>query len=157
MTEINNLEEKLLETLKKIKNTDVDEFSLKNKSFLAKVVDIYDGDTCKIIFYLNDKLVKFTCRLNGIDTPELKPLKSKANRDEEIEKAKLCKNKLTELCCGENTIENNDKLVFIKCNDFDKYGRLLIDIYDSKECEISFNRILVKEGLAKCYDGGKKS
>jgi endonuclease YncB( thermonuclease family) len=156
MAETINIEENL-KTLKKIKNTDVEEFSLKNKTFLAKVVDIYDGDTCKIVFYLDDKIVKFTCRLNGIDTPELKPLKTKANRDEEIEKAKQCKNKLIELCCGSNTMENNDKLVFIKCNEFDKYGRLLIDIYNSKECETSFNHILVKEGLAKCYDGGKKN
>lgn len=157
MSEINKIEEKLQENLKKVKNTDVEEFSLKNKTFIAKVVDIYDGDTCKIIFYLDDKLVKFTCRLNGIDTPELKPLKTKVNRDEEIEKAKQCRNKLIELCCGTKDIENNDKLVFIKCNDFDKYGRLLVEIYDSKECECSFNNILVKEGLAKCYDGGKKN
>ena len=33
MTETINLEENLLETLKKIKNTDVEEFSLKNKTF----------------------------------------------------------------------------------------------------------------------------
>jgi hypothetical protein len=30
-------------------------------------------------------------------------------------------------------------------------------MYDSKETEISFNNILVKEGLAKYYDGGKKN
>ena len=143
----------LIENLKKVKNTDVEEFSLKNKTFMAKVVDIYDGDTCKIIFYLDNKLVKFTCRLNGIDTPELKPLKTKVNRDEEIEKAKQCRNRLIELCCG----AKDDKLVFIKCNDFDKYGRLLVEIYESKECECSFNNILTKEGLAKCYDGGKKN
>ena len=30
-------------------------------------------------------------------------------------------------------------------------------MYDSKECETSFNHILVKEGLAKYYDGGNKN
>jgi endonuclease YncB( thermonuclease family) len=146
----------LVEKLKKVKNEDVEEFSLKNKTFIGKVVDVYDGDTCKIVFYLDDKLVKFSCRLNGIDTPELKPLKTKVNRDEEIEKAKQCRNRLIELCCDKIDVESSNKLVYIKCNDFDKYGRLLIDIYESKECECSINNILVKEGLARCYNGGKK-
>lgn len=143
----------LTEILKKVKNSDVEEFSLKNKTFMAKVVDIYDGDTCKIVFYLNNQLVKFTCRLNGIDTPELKPLKTKINRDFEIEQAKHCRNKLLEMCCG----KNNDKLVFIECGNFDKYGRLLVDIYETKECVYSFNNILIKEGYARSYDGGKKN
>jgi len=72
---------------------------------------------------------------------------------EEIEKAKQCRSRLIELCCG----AKDDKLVFIKCNDFDKYGRLLVKIYETKEGDCSINEILVKEGLAKCYDGGKKN
>lgn len=147
----------LVEKLKKVKKEDVEEFSLKNKIFIGKVVDVYDGDTCKIVFYLDGKLVKFSCRLNGIDTPELKPLKTKVNREEEIEKAKKCRDRLIELCCGKIDVESSDKLVYIKCNDFDKYGRLLVDINESKECNGSINNILVKEGLARCYDGGKKN
>jgi len=155
MSEINDND--IVEKLRKVKNEDVEEFSLKNKSFIGKVVDVYDGDTCKIVFYLDGKLVKFSCRLNGIDTPELKPFKTKVNREEEIEKAKKCRDRLIELCCGNVDVVSSDKIVYIRCDDFDKYGRLLVKIYETKEGDCSINEILVKEGLAKCYDGGKKN
>jgi endonuclease YncB( thermonuclease family) len=163
--------EEYLQKLKTIKNNDVSEFSLKNKEFICKVVDIYDGDTCKIIFYDNSSqsFIKYNCRLIGIDTPEIKPLKTKENRESEITKAKQCRNKLISLCCKhENVNEENYKdvlsnhgnLVKIICHDFDKYGRLLVEIFsiteDNNEKNISFNDILINDGLAKAYDGGKK-
>jgi endonuclease YncB( thermonuclease family) len=49
-------------------------------------------------------------------------------------------------------------IVFIKCYEFDKYGRLLADVYinyndiNSK----SISEILLNENLAYKYDGGKK-
>jgi len=160
-----------LQKLRTIKNNDVPEFSLKNKEFTCKVVDIYDGDTCKIIFYdvASKSFVKYNCRLIGIDTPEIKPLKSKDNRELEITKAKQCRNKLISLCCNHENINeenykdillNNENLVKIICHDFDKYGRLLVEIFsiteDNNEKNISFNNLLINEGLAKAYDGGKK-
>lgn len=47
-----------------------EEFSLNFKIFLGKVVHVTDGDTVKIALKLNDKMTRFTFRLNGIDTPE---------------------------------------------------------------------------------------
>ena len=35
---------------------------------LEKVVDIYDGDTCKIIVVYKNELMRFNCRLVGLDT-----------------------------------------------------------------------------------------
>ncbi len=159
-----------IDTLKYLTNNDVQEFSLKDKEFHGKVVDVYDGDTCKIIFYNNEtnQFLKFCCRLNGIDTPELKPSKTKENREQEIILAKQCRNKLISLCCNNNptvydenyrqVLETNNHIVKIKCHDFDKYGRLLVDIFDIEQTEpyTSFNEILVKQGLAKEYHGGKK-
>ena len=160
------MSEQILEKLKTLKNNDVNEFSLKNKEFVCKICDVYDGDTCKVIIYNENNFVKFTCRLLGIDTPEMKPLKTKENRDSEINKAKLCRNKLISLCCNNNCkvvdenykdiLENNNNLVKIRCHDFDKYGRLLIEIFDVNNINETFNNILIKEGLAKEYDGGKK-
>jgi endonuclease YncB( thermonuclease family) len=37
----------------------------------CRVVNIHDGDTCTIIFKLNDKYYKHNVRLNGIDTCEI--------------------------------------------------------------------------------------
>ena len=51
----------------------------------------------------------------------------------------------------------NDKViaVWVECNDFDKYGRLLAKIYLDKESQ-SISEILVKENLAYRYDGSTK-
>jgi endonuclease YncB( thermonuclease family) len=41
----------------------------------AKITNVYDADTCRAVFYLDNKLVKYTVRLKGIDTPEIRPKK----------------------------------------------------------------------------------
>jgi hypothetical protein len=50
---------------------DTPEFSLCNLTLQGKVVECYDADTCKIALPLHNSFYKFTCRLNGIDTPEM--------------------------------------------------------------------------------------
>ena len=40
-------------------NKNVDLFSLNNKEIIAKIVSVYDADTCKAVFYLDNKLTKF--------------------------------------------------------------------------------------------------
>jgi len=153
-----------LNLLKSIRNNEVEDFSLKDKEFVGKVVDVYDGDTCKVVFYFDNKLVKFTCRLYGINCPEIKPSKTMENREDEIQRAKHARNKLVSLCCNcekvddsnyKEVIHNNVNLVKIKCRDWDKYGRLLIDIQEHKE-EINekvlcFNDLLLEGGFAKKY------
>jgi len=160
------MELELREKLREIKNNDVEEFSLNGKEFIGKVVDVYDGDTCKVVFYLKDKFVKFNCRLYGINAPELKPLKTIENRITEIENGKKAKNKLISYCCGCDLVDdknckeiicNNNTLVKIKCYEWDKYGRLLVDMfkYDENNFDnteaISFNQRLIKDGLVKTY------
>jgi endonuclease YncB( thermonuclease family) len=46
-------------------------FSLDNETHLAKVVDIYDGDTLTCAIFIFGKFYKFNVRLSGIDTSEL--------------------------------------------------------------------------------------
>jgi len=155
----------------KLKDDDIPEFSLKGQKYIGKVVDIYDGDTCRVIFKMDNKICKFSCRLTGIDTPEIRPLKTVNNRDEEIIAAKKARNRLIQLATScqceldncsltkheiKDLINTNEKLVQITCHEFDKYGRLLIDIYDIDKSDKSFNQILIEENLAKAYDGGKK-
>ena len=138
-------------------------FSLDGMSCLAKIVDIYDGDSCKLVMKYGGRLQCFNCRLAGIDTPEMKPLRSKPGRELEIENAIKCRNRLAELCCDyespssslhfKKIISRNTKIVQIDCGKFDKYGRLLVIIFINGQ---NVNEILVNEGYAKKYDGGTK-
>ena len=70
--------------LQTIKNIDIPLMSLIGITTIGKVVEMYDGDTCKIVLMNNNKLEKYNCRLLGLDTPEMKPPLTKENRDIEI-------------------------------------------------------------------------
>ncbi len=155
----NNNNKKLLDA--SIKNTKL--FSLNGLKTVGKVIDVYDGDTCKIAICLNNSdIFYFNCRLSGIDTPELKePTKEIAIRS---------RNKLLDLIsdqtiilnnCNLDTKENirekcyNNKLLLkIECQEFDKYGRLLVKLTTKKGLYI--NQELINLGLAKPYNGGTK-
>ena len=46
-----------------------------------------------------------------------------------------------------------DKMVKVKCGEFDKYGRLLVDILID---DISITKWLIENNYAFSYDGGTK-
>ncbi len=50
----------------------VKEFSFENIDTYGKVIDCYDGDTCRISFYYKDELIQTKCRMVGYDSPEIK-------------------------------------------------------------------------------------
>lgn len=161
---------------KNIHNTKI--FNLVDKEILAKVVDIYDGDTCTCIFNIFGDYYKFKIRLAEIDTCEMtssnEKLKQKAIEAKmrlynlitnktilgdkgEQENKDISKKAMKEILNKENYI------VKILCGDFDKYGRVLgwlytkdsvINKYDKSN---SFNHILIKEKLAYLYYGNAKS
>ncbi len=160
--------------LKNIKDKDVKKFSLYNRIFETKIVNCYDADTCKAVFNFKDELCKFNCRLSGLDTPEMRPSRKNKNREIEKKTAKYARNylvnEITDIDIDllknytkkeiQNLINKHKKLVYIKCKDFDKYGRLLIKIYNkdpSDGTKDSINRQLVNEGLANKYNGGRKT
>jgi len=149
---------------------DIPEFSLQGLTLQGKIVELYDADTCKIVLPVLNSFYKFTCRLNGIDTPEMKPLKSKPNRESEIIWAKKARAELLKLICTDDkcfenldikkdkiisSLEKNKRLVTVKCLEFDKYGRLLVELYGVDK-EKSFNDILVEKNMAVLYGGGTK-
>lgn len=108
----------------------------------AKVVSVYDGDTIKVIFPLNGVFYKWNCRLLGVDTPELRT-KNK------LEKAfgYVVRDKLREKIMS--------SIVSLKCEDLDKYGRLLVTILcDDDKCNV--NEWLINNDYAFSYDGGTK-
>lgn len=162
---LNTIEEKLSSST----TNSIPEFSLNELNTAGKIVEVYDGDTCKIILINDNNLLKFSCRLNFIDCPEMKPLKTKVNRELEIKNAIIARNRLIQLstnckCDLDNTLsksqikellKTNTKIVRVKCYKFDKYGRLLVEIFSDKQNSI--NNILIEEKHAKPYDGGTKN
>jgi endonuclease YncB( thermonuclease family) len=54
-------------------------------------------------------------------------------------------------------INDNTKLIRVSCSEFDKYGRLLVTLYDSDfDATKSYNTVLIEERYAKPYNGGTK-
>ena len=117
-------------------------FSLEGQELKAKVVSVYDGDTIKCVFPLNDKLFKWNCRLSGVDTPELRT----RNKNEKKFGYQVRDN-LREKILG--------KVITLKCGEFDKYGRLLATVKcDGDKCSV--NDWLIENDYAFKYDGGTK-
>lgn len=131
-------------------NNDVPFFSLDNTFCECKVVDVYDGDTCKVVFPFSNKMYRWNVRLLGYDTPERRPPKSKENREEEIKAAYAARDFLI------SKVMNPRQIVHIKCGKFDKYGRLLGTLFINKDDKISVNDLMIQEGHGYAYDGGTK-
>lgn len=119
-------------------------FSFDGYKTQGKVVYVYDGDTVHIVIPLKEtnQLVKIKTRLNGIDTPEMRV-------PEQKQQAIKAKSRLNEL------LQETQYLVNVHCGNFDKYGRVLVDIYSPKY-DLSINQILVNEGYAYEYHGKTK-
>lgn len=152
-------------TIDFIKEDNYKEFNMDGLTRNCYVNSVYDGDTIKIIIpmeinihnfkdenkiFLSEKTniinYELKCRLHGVDTPEMKPLLNIPNREEHIKKAHLAKDFLSN--------EILHKVVKINFLPNDKYGRSLIIIYKN---EVNINDIMIKNGHAKAYDGGKKN
>ena len=138
-------------------------FSLNGIKTYARLVDVYDGDTCKIVFKLFDKYYKFNVRINGIDTAELysknKLLKEKAlearNRTLEfLSSGKIKVNINTSSNDIQTLLDNNIIIVHVNCMEFDKYGRLLVDLQDLNFKSV--RSVLLEEKLAYKYVGDTK-
>ena len=125
-------------------------FSFIGQNFIGIPANVYDGDTLSILFVYNGIPVKYRCRANGYDSPEMKPLLSNPNRIKEKELANSAKKRFIELLT-----KQPDKNIFIKCHEFDKYGRLLVDIWNGVDTE-SINTMMINEGYGKPYQGGTK-
>jgi endonuclease YncB( thermonuclease family) len=109
----------------------------------GKVIKTYDGDTITIaakLPYKNSPIYRFSVRLNGIDTPEMK-----STSEEERAMAIKARDALHELIYG--------KMIELKNVDTEKYGRVLADIWLE---DIHVNQWLLDNKYAVKYDGGKK-
>lgn len=138
-------------------------FSLNGMKTYARLVDVYDGDTGKVVFKLFDRYYKFTVRIKGIDTAELHS-KNKLLREKALE----ARNRVIDFLSSGKIKVNNDSsskdiqilldknitIVYINCLEFDKYGRLLVDLQDIHFNSV--NSLLINENLAYKYEGDTK-
>ena len=119
--------------------------SLNGEKFKAKIVYIYDGDTMHMVFHSYGKYYRWNCRIMGVDTPELRT-KDKNEK---------------ELGYKVEIVEENflNRIVKIHCYDFDKYGRLLVDIemQTRKKSDKYGGQWLIHNNYGQSYDGGTKS
>ena len=115
-------------------------FSLEGQEHRAKVVDVYDGDTIKCVFPIHNKLYRWNCRIAGVDTPEIrtrcKPEKAFGYTVRDLLREKIL-----------------NKVIYLQCGEFDKYGRLLVNIL-CDDCLV--NDWLIENNYAFAYDGGTK-
>lgn len=109
----------------------------------GQVIKVYDGDTITIASkmpYPESPLYRFSVRLNGIDTPEIK-----GKNEDEKEIAKKARNELSAMIMN--------KEVTLKNVQSEKYGRILADVYLEDIC---LNTWLIEKRFAVKYDGGTK-
>jgi len=115
--------------------------------YRAEVLRVVDGDTVDMLIDCGfSTFRKERVRLYGIDAPE-----SRTRDKEEKKRGLAAKARLQEL------IKNTKKKIIIK-TELDKkgkYGRILGVLWDENKRK-NFNTLLVSEGHAVKYEGGKK-
>jgi micrococcal nuclease len=125
-------------------STKTNKFTLKGYKTYAKCVYVYDGDTVHMVFKQphSNECFKWIIRINGIDTPEIK-----SKNHNEKNAAIIARDYLRSLIL--------DKIIIVECGDFDKYGRLLGELYLEGN-NIPLSKQMIEKGYAKTYDGGTK-
>lgn len=121
--------------------------SLDGNTYKAKVVYIYDGDTMHVVFKEFGNYYRWNCRITGVDTPELRT-KNKKEKEYGYKVRDILREKLM------------DKIVEINTFEFDKYGRLLIDVImpeQENNEKITLSKWLINNKYAYEYNGGTKN
>lgn len=132
----------------------------------ARLVDCYDGDTATVVLPFRGDYFKFTCRMMGIDTCEMKS-KIKENKETAIK----ARNRFLQLAglpmsdlsaplkrkAIQTMLDQQVVIVWLKCHDFDKYGRLLADFHTAPDATSKpISKTLIEEKLAYEYYGDTK-
>lgn len=114
-------------------------------TYNAKLDRVVDGDTVDALVDLGfDTWKKVRIRMMGINAPESR------TRDKEEKKRGLASKKyLIDL------IESNESMFILKSHGVGKYGRCLGEIF-LKDTEVSANQMMINEGHAVEYHGGKR-
>lgn len=157
--------EQAIEILSKFDNS-TKLFSLAGMRTWARLVEFFDGDTCKVVFpFANNDVHKVIVRVNGIDTPEMK------SKDPTVQTwAVKARNRMLSLVAPDvfevdgnyskkditKLLKENICIIWLDTLAFDRYGRLLADLYFSPTDTKSLQAICIEEGYAKAYSGKTK-
>ncbi|KAK3247376.1 hypothetical protein CYMTET_43130 [Cymbomonas tetramitiformis] len=114
--------------------------SLKGVTKTALVDSVYDGDTVTVRMFFNGTAYLWKVRMNGFDSPELRT-KNKLEKKAGYVVRDYLRSKI------------KGQRVRLECSGFDKYGRLLADLYYADE---NINKHLISKGYGKPYAGGTK-
>jgi endonuclease YncB( thermonuclease family) len=109
----------------------------------AKVIKVYDGDTITVaarLPFVGSPIYRFSVRLAHIDSPEIR-----GGSKMETRLAIVSRDALHKLIFG--------KIIELKNNGKEKYGRLLSDLYYDG---LYINQWMLDNKYAVMYDGGKK-
>lgn len=111
----------------------------------GRVIKVYDGDTITIASKINglknSPLYRFSVRLNGIDTPELKGGKNESEKQVAIMARDWLSGKI---------LNKNIELHEVQT---EKYGRLLAEVWFQGK---NMNKEMIAQRFAVEYDGGTK-
>lgn len=152
-----------MNNLEKYNIYNTSKFSLNGVSTIARLVDIIDGDTIICILPCFNQYFKFHIRLDGIDTCESK------STDNYIKKKAIdAKNRIFEYISDytltkdlniKEYLYQNYITVWLECKNFDKFGRVLADVFKTHNNECigqPISQILLNEKLAYEYHGEHK-
>lgn len=133
-------------------------FTLDGIDTLARVLDVYDGDTVTLAILFKDEPYVFSARLAGFDACEMRSkhplLKAKA---------RAARDRVAQLCGAADvgsreairrSLAAAGAIVACRCHEFDKYGRPLVTL--SAADGRTFGDVLLAEGLAYAYKGKAK-
>lgn len=140
-------------------------FTLKGHNTWGRLVDCYDGDTMQVVLPFLGSQFKFTIRMYGIDTSEMKS-KDTANKERAVKARTRVLEAATKQCPFPSNLKTrkdiqkylaaNMTLVYVECLEMDKYGRVLAKVYTCPEDTECFSDVLVRENLAYEYYGETK-
>jgi endonuclease YncB( thermonuclease family) len=125
------------------------DFTLDGQTCWGKVVDVYDGDTVRVVFRPEGFAVpvQMPARMAGYNSPEMKQSTSEPERERERKRALAvaARTRLAALVLHQ--------VVHVRCGPFDKYGRVLVTLAAGPRSPITINDIMVVEGHGKPYSG----
>lgn len=142
-------------------------FTMAGIETYARLTDAHDLDTCKVVIPFADGSVhRVILRLMGVDSPEM------TSKDPTVKDwAVKARNRMLSLVAPGvfevdgnyskkeiiRLLQENVALVYIKVQEFDKFGRCLADLYYSPEDLETIQSICIREGYCKPYFGKTKN
>ena len=134
-----------IEQLENIDPNAVPKVPMQNEIIDARIEDIYDGDTVKIIVLFGDVPVRLSLRILGVDAPEIKRSADKLPQEHD---AAVKVREYMESMFPKNIAK-------VRFTQWDKYGgRILGDLFTP--AGVSVSELLIKGGWCREYQGEKK-